>query len=95
MIFEDIDELLKYINDDTDLKKGRKKGKKNKKNKKQNNNTIKDKNMNDNNYSLDDDFKKEFEDFKRDIEKNSIFANDINKINPCLSDEFLSKINSK
>ena len=51
--------------------------------------------MNDNNYSLDDDFKKEFEDFKRDIEKNSIFANDINKINPCLSDEFLSKINSK
>jgi len=92
MYFEDIDELLKYINDDTDLKKGRKKGKKNKKNKKQNNSTIKEKNMNESNYSLDDDFKKEFEDFKKDIEKNTIFANEINKINPCLSDEFLSKI---
>jgi len=94
MYFEDIDELLKYINDDTDLKKGRKKGKKNKKNKKQNNNTIKEKNMNDSNYSLDDDFKKEFEDFKRDIEKNTFFAYDVNKINPCISDEFLSKITS-
>ena len=93
MYFEDIDELLKYINDDTNLKKGRKKGKKNKKNKKQNKNTIKESNdMNDSNYSLDDDFKKEFEDFKRDIEKNTIFAYDVNKINPCLSDEFLSKI---
>ena len=92
MYFEDIDELLKYINDDTDLKKGRKKGKKNKKNKKQNNNIAKEKNMNDSNYSLDDDFKKEFEDFKKDIEKNSFFAYDVNKINPCLSDEFLSKI---
>ena len=93
MYFEDIDELLKYINDDTNLKKGKKKGKKNKKNKKQNNDTIKEKNnMNDSNYSLDDDFKKEFEDFKRDIEKNTIFAYDVNKINPCLSDEFLSKI---
>ena len=93
MYFEDIDELLKYINDDTNLKKGRKKGKKNKKNKKQNKNTIKESNdMNDSNYSLDDEFKKEFEDFKRDIEKNTIFAYDVNKINPCLSDEFLSKI---
>ena len=93
MYFEDIDELLKYINDDTNLKKGKKKGKKNKKNKKQNKNTIKESNdMNDSNYSLDDEFKKEFEDFKRDIEKNTIFAYDVNKINPCLSDEFLSKI---
>ena len=92
--FEDIDELLKYINEDTDLKKGRKKAKKNKKNKKQNNNKIYKNNMDDEYFSLDDDFKKEFEEFKRDIEKSSSYAYDVNKINPCLSDEFLSKIKS-
>ena len=36
MQFKDIDEILNYINDDTDSKKGKKKGKKEKKNKNKN-----------------------------------------------------------
>ena len=102
--FKDIDELLNYINDEKDLKKGKKKGKRGKKNKKQNNNNninekvednIKiinsEKNDNDDN-KLDDDFEKEFENFKRDIENNTFYIYDINKVTPILSKEFLTNI---
>ena len=102
MSFKDIDELLNYINDETDSKKGKKKGKKGKKNKKQNNtnkekdteNNLLKKNENDNNNNDDDnndeDFEKIFEDFKRDIENNSVYRNNIKKIKPCLSKDFIN-----
>jgi len=104
MSFKDIDELLNYINDETDSKKGKKKGKKGKKNKKQNN-TNKEKdtennllknndNNNDNNNNDDDnndeDFEKIFEDFKRDIENNTVYRYDINKIKANLSNDFIN-----
>ena len=92
--FKDIDELLNYINDETDSKKGKKKGKKGKKNKKDNS-INKDQNNelinNENNfYENEEDFEKFFEDFKRDIEKNSIFVYEINKIEPNLSKDFIN-----
>ena len=93
--FKNIDELLNYINDETDSRKGKKKGKKGKKNKKQKKeekiiiNNIKD---NNNYYYLGDDFKKEFEEFKRDIEENSIHIYKIKKIIPCLSNDFLNNL---
>ena len=105
MSFKDIDELLNYINDETDSKKGKKKGKKGKKNKKQNNtnkekdtenNLLKnnDNNNNDNNNNDDDnndeDFEKIFEDFKRDIENNTVYRYDINKIKANLSNDFIN-----
>ena len=34
-------------------------------------------------------FEKIFNDFKRDIEKDSIYIYDINKIEPCLSNDFI------
>ena len=95
---------MNYINDETDSKKGKKKGKKGKKNKKQKkedkkeeekeiiNNNSKD-NYNDNNYYyLGDDFLKEFEDFKKDIEENSVYFYKIKKIIPCLSNDFLNNL---
>ena len=104
LTFKNIDELLNYINDETDSKKGKKKGKKGKKNKKQKkedkkeeekeiiNNNSKD-NYNDNNYYyLGDDFLKEFEDFKKDIEENSVYFYKIKKIIPCLSNDFLNNL---
>ena len=97
--FKNIDELLNYINDETDSKKGKKRGKKGKKNKKQKKeekeliNNIKDNDNNDNNYYyLGDEFKKEFEDFKRDIEENSVHICKIEKIIPCLSNDFLNNL---
>ena len=101
--FKDIDELLNYINDETDSKKSKKKGKKGKKNKKQNNankekecenNLLKssEHNNEDEVYygdTNDDDFEKIFEDFKKDIEKNTVYIRDINKFKPCLSQEFI------
>ena len=107
--FKDIDELLNYINDETDSKKGKKKGKKSRKNKKQNNlnkekeiennnNTKNIENNNeDNNNSTnnDEDFEKIFNDFKRDIEKDSVYIYDINKIEPCLSNDFIANVCSK
>jgi len=98
VIFKDIDELLNYINEDSDSKKGKKKGRKSKKNKKQNN-SIKDSqqekkegndNSDDNLY--DEDFEKEFENFKNDIESNTSHINNINKTKPCLSEDFLEII---
>jgi hypothetical protein len=98
MTFKDIDELLNYINEDSDSKKGKKKCRKSKKNKKQNN-SIKDnqqeKNENSENSEdnvFNEDFEKEFENFKNDIENNSIHINKITKIKPCLSDDFLEII---
>ena len=102
--FKDIDELLNYINDETDSKKGKKKGKKGKKNKKQNNankekecenNLLKSSEQNNEEEAYygdtnDDDFEKIFEDFKKDIEKNTVYIYDINKIEPCLSKEFIT-----
>ena len=102
--FKDIDELLNYINEDSDSKKGKKRGKKNRKNKKHNNSSkekeekIKSFSLNnennDNNYEekKDEDFEKIFNDFKNDIEKNSVYIYDINKIEPCLTKEFINNI---
>ena len=97
--FKDLDELLNYINDETDSKKGKKKGKKGKKNKKHNtinkekddeNNALNNNENNNNNDNNDDDFDKIFEDFKRDIENNTVYIYDINKIEPILSDDFIN-----
>ena len=102
--FKDIDELLNYINEETDSKKGKKKSKKGRKNKKQNNSNVNKEEGGDNNIlknnenndvqtfieeKNDDDFEKIFEDFKRDIEKDSIYIYNINKIEPCLSEDFI------
>jgi len=100
MTFKDIDELLNYINEDSDSKKGKKKCRKSKKNKKQNNSIKenqqekKENNENSDDNLFDEDFEKEFENFKNGIEKNSIHINNITKTKPCLSDDFL-KIISK
>ena len=105
--FKDIDELLNYINDETDSKKGKKKSKKCRKNKKQNNiNKDKDKENEENNYLKNDEnnnvgidnfeekkdieFEQLFNDFKRDIEKDSVYVYDINKIEACLSNDFIT-----
>ena len=97
--FKDLDELLNYINDETDSKKGKKKGKKGKKNKKHNtinkerddeNNILNNNENSNNNDNNDDDFDKIFEDFKRDIENNTVYIYDINKIEPILSDDFIN-----
>ena len=92
----DIDDLLNYINDETDSKKGKKKGKKGRKNKKVNNGAKKENeelNHNENEnfceVNKDEEFDKIFEDFKKDIEKDSVYIYDINKIEPCLSNEFI------
>ena len=102
--FKDIDELLNYINDETDSKKTKKKQKKAKKNKKQNNkkeeekkievnnNNFQENNNDDNTSYLDEDFQKEFEIFKKDIEKDTINIYDINKVIPCLSNDFLEHL---
>ena len=102
--FKDIDELLNYINEETDSKKTKKKQKKAKKNKKQNNkkeeeekieinnNNFQEKNNDDNTSYLDEDFQKEFEIFKKDIEKDTINIYDINKVIPCLSNDFLEHL---
>ena len=88
--------MLNYINDETDSKKGKNK-KKRKKNKKQNGNKEDEKNNdvnnNDKNYcegNNDEDFDKIFEEFKKDIENNTIYVYDINKIKPVLSDDFIT-----
>ena len=104
--FKDIDELLNYINDETDSKKRKKKHKRAKKNKKQNNNNNNSKkekkeeeiiitNNNDAldvDKNLDDDFEKEYEIFKRDIEQNTINKSDIKKAIPCLSNDFITNL---
>ncbi len=104
--FKDIDELLNYINDGSDSKKGKKKGKKGKKNKKQNhinkekeceNNLSNNKNSDNNNEEdtncgefNDSDFDKIFDEFKKDIEKDTVYIYDINKIKISLSNEFIT-----
>ena len=105
--FKDIDELLNYINDETDSKKGKKRGKKGRKNKKQNNiNKDQEKENEENNYikndrnsnaeinnfeeNQDEEFEQLFNDFKRDIEKDSVYVYDINKIEACLSNDFIT-----
>ena len=99
--FKDIDEILNYINDDTDSKKGKKKGKKAKKNKNKNINKEEKENKkikNDNNKNNDTNelvynFENEFENFKDEIAKNTLFIYEINnKIKPCLSENFLNSI---
>ena len=98
MTFKDIDELLNYINEDSDSKKGKKKCRKSKKNKKQNisikdnQQEKKENNENSDDNVFDGDFEKEFENFKNDIENNSIHFNNITKIKPCLSEDFLEII---
>jgi hypothetical protein len=100
--FNDIDELLNYINDETDSKKTKKKQKKGKKGKKQNNkkeeekifinNNNNNENNENNNSNLDEDFLKEYEIFKKDIKKATINITDINKVIPCLSNDFLDHL---
>ena len=43
----------------------------------------------------DEEFEQLFNDFKRDIEKDSVYIYDINKIEPCLSNEFIVNICTK
>ena len=45
-----------------------------------------------NNYeeNKDQEFEQLFNDFKRDIEKDSVYAYDINKIEACLSNNFIT-----
>ena len=97
--FKDIDEILNYINDTSDTKKGKKKYKKGKKNKnkivnkegEKNKETTNINNNEDNNYQ--DEFDIQFENFKNDLIKNTVFVYEINeKIKPCLSENFLNSI---
>jgi hypothetical protein len=97
--FKDIDEILNYINEDTDSKKGKKRNKKTKKNKnkklkeeeKENQTKEEKKNFNENEDSLK--FEKEFENFKEDLVKDTLYIYEINnKIKPCLSESFLDNI---
>ena len=97
--FKDIDEILNYINDETDSKKGKKKYKKGKKNKnikkeEKENKGVKNDNINNNNNSENiNNFDIEFEKFKEEITKTSIYIYEINgKIKPCLSENFLKSI---
>jgi hypothetical protein len=89
--FQDIDELLNYINDETDSKKGKNK-KKRKKNKKHSGNKEDEKinDVNNNDKDNDEDFDKIFEEFKKDIENNTIYVYNINKIKPVLSEDFIT-----
>ena len=95
--FKDIDEILNYINEDTDSKKGKKKCKKQKKNKKKKEDEKENQtNEEQNNYKIDNDslrFEKEFENFKEDLTKDTMYIYEINnKIKPCLSENFLNNI---
>ena len=96
--FKDIDEILNYINDETDSKKGKKKGKKQKKNKnkklltKEELKENEDKNNINNNEYLSN-FEKEFQSFKEELIKDTVFVYEINnKIKPNLSQKFLNQI---
>ena len=62
-----------------------------------NSKNIENNNVEENNYSTnnDEDFEKIFNDFKRDIEKDSVYIYDINKIEPCLSKDFITNICTK
>ena len=58
-----------------------------------NNNNSHESNDNENNVNdLDEEFQKEFEIFKNDIEKDTINIYDINKVIPKLSDDFLKHL---
>ena len=100
--FKDIDEILNYINDETDSKKGKKKCKKAKKNKNKKINKEEEKekeneiNKEKNNYCENEDllnFEKEFQNFKEELTKDTMYVYEINnKIKPCLSENFLKQI---
>jgi len=98
--FKDIDEILNYINDETDSKKGKKKCKKAKKNKNKKLNKEEEKeneiNKEKNNYNENEDslnFEKEFQNFKEELTKDTMYVYEINnKIKPCLSENFLNQI---
>jgi hypothetical protein len=100
--FKDIDEILNYINDETDSKKGKKKCKKAKKNKNKKINKEEEKekeneiNKEKNNYCENEDllnFEKEFQNFKEELTKDTKYVYEINnKIKPCLSENFLNQI---
>ena len=98
--FKDIDEILNYINDETDSKKGKKKCKKPKKNKNKKLNKEEEKenelNKEKNNCYENEDllnFEKEFQNFKEELTKDTMYVYEINnKIKPCLSENFLNQI---
>lgn len=79
----DIDELVKYISEDTEKKPKKKKNKKSKKSNTTNNIT-----------ESEDDFDKEFEQFKIDIEKNSVYPNRYHKSLPYISENFIKSLDS-
>ena len=95
--FKDIDEILNYINDETDSKKGKKKNKKGKKNKNKNLKKENDEKEKENNLisqeNKENSFDIEFEKFKEEIIKHSKHIYEINgKIKPYISDNFLQSI---
>ena len=96
--FKDIDEILNYINDDTDSKKGKKRGKKQKKNKNKKLITKEEEKENEekNNFYENEylsNFEQEFENFKQELVKDTVFVYEINnKIKPNLSKKFLNQI---
>lgn len=79
----DIDELVKYISEDTEKKPKKKKNKKSKKSNTTNNIT-----------ESEDNFDKEFEQFKIDIEKNSVYPNRYHKSLPYISENFIKSLDS-
>ena len=90
--YKTVDEVYNYINDNKEIKRKKKKKSKKKKNKIIEN-EIKTSNE-DNNNKNDNNEDVIASQFKKDIEKNTINANEIIKNRPIISDNWLSKISS-
>ena len=78
-----VDEVYNYINDNNKVKSKKKKRTKKKKNKKKEN-EIKE-------FNDDDPI---VSDFKKEIEKDGINANEINKVKPIISEIWLKKVSN-
>ena len=104
--FENIDDLVKFINEDNNQKNSNKKHKKRNKKKKKKKNSIlteeENNNLeNNNNYKIDNEIKNdyinnEFDDeiiknFKEDIIKNTIYSYEITKIKPNIPENYFVK----
>ena len=99
---KELAEAIQNANDETDSKKGKKKCKKAKKNKNKKINKEEEKekeneiNKEKNNYCENEDllnFEKEFQNFKEELTKDTMYVYEINnKIKPCLSENFLNQI---
>ena len=86
-----VEEIYNYINDDSDNKKKKKRRNKKKKNKKNDDNAIEN-NKNEVIIETEDSVVNEFKQF---IIDNIINANEINKIKPVISENFLNIISQK